>query len=217
MTQPDPDPLRPPEPFGDWRDVLMTDQSVDRLSRLRSQPRHRRGCSVWPFLVGVAVVALLFATPRGGTQRIGSALLAAELHPGAPQVRAEALGSARPGAAREVPVRLRAAAGGVSQTTTGLASWFDAKGYQGAVPWWKPGQDAVWATVTRFAAGHTYSTTVLVTGFCQCLQGHPGARAIDLSRLAFSELAPLSMGLIRVTVDVPVQGPRLPATDLAKR
>lgn len=102
-------------------------------------------------------------------------------------------------------------------TWPGTASWYAARGNQGAVPWWRTGQDPVWAVVSRFADGRTYSVTVLVTGFCQCLMGTDRERLIDLSDNAFRQLAPLSVGLIRVQVEVPVQGPKLPQTDRSDR
>jgi rare lipoprotein A (peptidoglycan hydrolase) len=53
---------------------------------------------------------------------------------------------------------------------------------------------------------------VRLTDWCQCYRGERRERIIDLSDDAFARLAPLSTGVVRVTVEV-VDVPRLPATD----
>ena len=96
---------------------------------------------------------------------------------------------------------------------SGIASWFDARGDQAAVPWWKPGQDALSAEVCAFDSGTARCVAVLITGFCQCLVGTDRERAIDLSRHAFAQLADPAVGLIVVQIEIPTRGPQLPATD----
>ena len=45
--------------------------------------------------------------------------------------------------------------------------------------------------------------TVTLSDFCSCYAGTDSERLIDLSPDAFSRLAPLSRGLVRVTVELP--------------
>lgn len=76
---------------------------------------------------------------------------------------------------------------------TGIASWYDAgPGLYAAVPTWRWGDEPYRVRVT---AGHR-SVVVTVLDFCGC----PGGRVIDLSADAFARLAPLSAGLVRVTI-----------------
>lgn len=212
MTALDPDPLVPPD-FQAEAEAALAEY---RLRRLREQRRQRRlGCSIVPFLLAAlfwAAVAWagvqVFAAPSGAP--VGSASL--DLSPESPALRGAPPTFSPP--ATVVITEARGAptlAGGT--TYTGLASWFPAAGMQGAVPWWRPGQDPQWASVCRFTGGRSRCVTVLLTGWCGCLQGQSGERLIDLSPAAFRQLAPLSVGLIRVTLEVPVQGPRLPQTD----
>jgi len=55
------------------------------------------------------------------------------------------------------------------------------------------------------------SVSVLLVDICQC----PGARVIDLTSGAFSRLAPLSAGVIRVVLVPGRVSPTLPPTDTA--
>lgn len=176
------------------------------------------------FALGVLVGSIMAATPRAAAQSVQT-VLSEPLATNIPVPRALVM-LERTGMNAGVPLppfqtaAVRPSPGAAERhgppaaavTYTGTASWFPARGFQGAVPWWKAGQRPVWATVSRFADGRTYSVTVLVTGFCQCLQGQPGERVIDLSDDAFRQLAPLSAGLIRVTLEVGTAGPPLPAT-----
>lgn len=88
----------------------------------------------------------------------------------------------------------------LSSGVAGIASWFDARGDQGAVPWWEPGQDPVRAEVCTLGGGRC--VTVTITGWCGCLAGTERERAIDLSRGAFARLADPSVGLVRVRAEV---------------
>ena len=80
-----------------------------------------------------------------------------------------------------------------TSSTTGVASWFDdGPGLYAAVPSWHFGDRRYHVRVT---AGDR-SVIVTVRDFCGC----PGGRVIDRSPEAFARLAPLSRGLVRVTV-----------------
>lgn len=164
-------------------------------------------------LVLVLVAAREAPTSSDGSDPAPS--LAGQGHRGTPDER-----DARPAArGPSAPARHDA---GVPQPTgkvgtallTGVASWYPANGDIAAVPWWSFGDDPVWATVSHFRDGQTFSVTVLVQDHCQCLVGTSRERAIDLSDDAFRQLAPLSAGLIRVQIEVAQQGPALPPTDV---
>jgi rare lipoprotein A (peptidoglycan hydrolase) len=103
--------------------------------------------------------------------------------------------------------------GGVSQeaawSVKGVASWYDLKGpgLYAAMPEWRWGDPAFRARVCTDSA----CVTVTVNDHCGC----PDGRVIDLSADAFRRLAPLSQGLVRVTVSVGVEPvPTLPPTDV---
>lgn len=101
-----------------------------------------------------------------------------------------------------------AAAGDIgSATTAGVASWYDdGPGLYAAVPSWSFG-DTQYQVLVR--AGDR-SVVVTVRDFCGC----PGARIIDLSPDAFVRLAPLSRGLVVVTVERLDARITAPPTDL---
>jgi hypothetical protein len=196
----DPDPLHTPD---------------EPLRRFRRQ--RRSGCSVLPFLAvlvfGLAATMSTSdfpATSEGLRMPVtaGSGSSAASLVPGAPHGDGRAttaLGGAPPPDTGTAPQL-------AALSYTGRASWYAASGHQAAVPWWKAGQEPLWAVVSRFADGRTYSVTVLITGWCQCYVGTDRERVVDLSDGAFAQLAPLSVGLIRVTMELTGNGPGLPAT-----
>lgn len=96
------------------------------------------------------------------------------------------------------------ASSGESAIASGLASWYPANGLIAAVNSWRFGDTPYRVTVTSGGS----SVVVLVSDYCQC----GGNRIIDLSDDAFRRLAPLSKGLIQVTV---LYGPMptLPPTD----
>jgi hypothetical protein len=79
----------------------------------------------------------------------------------------------------------------------------------GAVHSFRFGDEPYWVRVSRTADGVVRTTTVLIVSFCGC-----GGHNVDLSPAAFRELAPTSLGRIRVSLErvdgVPT---RLPATD----
>jgi hypothetical protein len=95
--------------------------------------------------------------------------------------------------------------GGVSSASLGLASWyFDGAGLYAAVPGWQWGD-----TPYKLRVCHERKcVTVTVRDACRC----PGSRLIDLSRDAFRRLAPLSAGVIVVTVTGGAAAGPLPAT-----
>jgi rare lipoprotein A (peptidoglycan hydrolase) len=90
---------------------------------------------------------------------------------------------------------------------TGMASWYsDGPGLYAAVPSWHYGDTPYRIRVS----GNGRSVVVTVRDFCGC----PGNRVVDLSPAAFSRLAPLSAGLVRVTIErMADPGPTMPATD----
>jgi rare lipoprotein A (peptidoglycan hydrolase) len=88
---------------------------------------------------------------------------------------------------------------GVSPQATprsGTASWYGAAGRVAAVPGWDHRPYRV-----RVCAG-ARCVVVRVQDWCGCYVGTSRERIIDLSRSAFLELAPLSRGVIRVTLEV---------------
>lgn len=89
----------------------------------------------------------------------------------------------------------------------GWATWFETSGYQAAVPWWEAGDEPY---PVRVCADGSDCLLVTVTGFCACGERHGIPTVADLSPLAFTHFAPLSVGVIRVTLEWPVG---LPATD----
>jgi hypothetical protein len=95
--------------------------------------------------------------------------------------------------------------GGVSSASLGLASWYDdGAGLYAAVPGWQWGD-----TPYKLRVCHEgRCVTVTVRDACRC----PGSRLIDLSRDAFRRLAPLSVGVIVVTVTGGAAAGPLPAT-----
>lgn len=87
-------------------------------------------------------------------------------------------------------------------TLTGTASWYGANGLIAAAgPALRVGD---WRGSRVRVAFEGRSVTVTLSDFCQCY----GSRLIDLSDDAFARLAPLSRGLIRVTIG----GSALPTT-----
>lgn len=92
----------------------------------------------------------------------------------------------------------------------GVATYYDdGPGYYGSVPTWHAGDTPYPATVCH--AGRCVAVTV--RGYCACGDRHGKATVIDLSPAAFRRLAPLSAGVIDVTLEY--GGSVLPATDTA--
>lgn len=90
---------------------------------------------------------------------------------------------------------------------SGTASWYAADGLIAAAgPGLRQG-DWRGSRVTVSANGRT--VTVTLSDWCQCY----GTRLIDLSDDAFSRLAPLSRGLVRVQVTTDSPAATLPPTD----
>lgn len=95
---------------------------------------------------------------------------------------------------------------------TGWATWYDdGSGYYGAVHTWRFGRDP-FAVQVCLADRPGTCTHVVVRDFCACGHRHGEPTVIDLSPAAFRELAPLSRGVIRVTVSGRIDIP-LPPTD----
>jgi len=102
-------------------------------------------------------------------------------------------------------------------TLTGTASWYGASGLIAAAgPALRVGD---WRGSRVTVTGNGRSVTVTLSDWCQCY----GSRLIDLSDDAFARLAPLSRGLLKVTVSTAGPASTLPPTDgastqhLAKR
>ena len=95
-------------------------------------------------------------------------------------------------------------ASATSTPAHGLASWYPARGMIAAVHSWRLGD-----TPYRVRVCASRCIDVTVSDYCQCYVGEPRERLIDLSDDAFRKLAPLSVGVLRVTVE----GPTLPETD----
>lgn len=90
---------------------------------------------------------------------------------------------------------------------SGIASWYPARGLIAAAgPRLRVGHWRGSSVVVRAGAR---SVVVRLADWCQCL----GSRLLDLSDDAFRQLAPLSRGLVAVTVNVSGPAPTLPATD----
>ncbi len=93
----------------------------------------------------------------------------------------------------------------VPASTTGVATWYDdGPGSYGAVNSWRFGDTPYRVKVCTSEA----CVTVTVRDVCAC----PGGRIIDLSPTAFSRLAPLSRGIVRVTM-TDLRDATPPATD----
>ena len=206
MTQLDPDPLHVPEPphapWNGWR-------SMDEPA-----PSRRSGCLLWS-LVGLGLWAALLlaavavAAPRSAPQVTNpySAGRMAVARTGAPHREASkrepklvAAGGAplpRAGVGPEQPIL---AAG----TISGLSTWYR----------WHVGQAAAGPALRAALGSHWRGSVVRVcarscvrvtlTDWCLC--GH--GRVIDLDSRAFARLAPLSVGVLRVTILSGATAPR---------
>lgn len=195
----DPDPLEPTD--------------VDRAYAVgfedgwdSTKPRHRRPLLgyVLVALAGAIVGALLTAAairaaPRTAqtTERVDLSTPSSAGPSGAPledsPIRTSDTGQVTAGA----PLPSPAARAGTSDSlaTGGIASWYDdGPGLYAAVPGWHFGDTRYQLTVCLRQSSSC--VTVTVRDFCGC----PGGRVIDLSPAAFRRLAPLSRGLIFVTV-----------------
>jgi rare lipoprotein A (peptidoglycan hydrolase) len=82
-----------------------------------------------------------------------------------------------------------------STPATGRASWYAARGNVAAVHSWRRGDEPY-----RVRVCASRCVNVTVADWCQCFIGSSRERLIDLSDDAFRKLAPLSVGLLRVTV-----------------
>lgn len=202
MTDPrDTDPLMPPD---------------DPPRPIRRDPRRALAWLVLGLFAGIVILALLVAPPgAGGAQSSGT---------GGERTGPPASGSS---VRHDPPVPLTLAApspvldddgGGIAglpptdTLRTGIATWYRdprKSGLYAAVPGWHWGDTPYRLRV----CGGRGCVTVTVSDACGC----PGGRIIDLSPLAFSRLAPLSKGVLRVTVTDARGGPlpTLPATDTA--
>jgi hypothetical protein len=100
------------------------------------------------------------------------------------------------------------------RSASGWATWYrdpNKSGPYAATPWYRWGMDPEWVSVCAFPEGRTVCTNALVSDFCACGDRHGVPTLIDLAPSAFAELAPLSVGVLRVQVFRGV--PAAPATD----
>lgn len=187
----------------------MTDHDPRRvrLERvLREQDEDRSGMViVWlavafAILTGIIIAAVILATaPRSAS------------HPDSRTVSVPGEGSSG------APLPDRPSPGMreliVAAPRTGFASWYDdGAGYYGAVRSWSWGDDP-YAVQVCLADRPGTCTHVVIRDYCACGDRHGEATVIDLSPSAFRELAPLSRGIVRVTVSDPIDIP-LPPTDM---
>lgn len=99
----------------------------------------------------------------------------------------------------------------------GFATWYDDPNrdglYAAAGPALRVGD---WRGDTVRVSAGGRSVTVRLVDFCACGDRHGTATVIDLSSAAFRRLAPLSQGLVRVTVERvgSKPAPALPQTDM---
>lgn len=94
----------------------------------------------------------------------------------------------------------------------GRASWYGTGTIAAAGPVLRRALGPGWrGTVVRVSSG-SRSVVVRLVDWCQCYRGTKGERVIDLGADAFRELAPLAVGVIRVSVS-PILPP---ATDTAR-
>jgi hypothetical protein len=81
---------------------------------------------------------------------------------------------------------------------SGVATYYDdGPGYYGSVPSWSYGDKPYPATVCHAGS----CVVVTVRGYCACGDRAGKATVIDLSPAAFARLAPLSVGVIDVTLE----------------
>jgi rare lipoprotein A (peptidoglycan hydrolase) len=117
------------------------------------------------------------------------------------------------GSAPDPGARMASAQGRTEASISGTASWYRTPGLTAAAG---PRLRALLGPDWRGATVHVCApqrgcVAVRLTDFCQCHRGERGERIIDLSDGAFSRLAPLAVGLVRVRVAAVAP----PATDVA--
>jgi hypothetical protein len=101
---------------------------------------------------------------------------------------------------------------------TGTASWYDARpGTAAAGPALRralgPGYLGTTVAVCHGSSTAQACVKVRLVTSCQCYRGEARERLIDLSKSDFAQLAPLSKGLVKVTVRIAGPAPTPPATD----
>lgn len=147
------------------------------------------------FYVGCAISCL--ATPRSAPVPTTPTATAGDVSPSATSTSTPEQSAAPPDppvAPRPTPVPRPAA-----DVLEGTASWYDdGPGLYAAVHSYRFG-DPVYDVIVRVPGGD--SVRVRVRDHCACYVGTSRERLIDLSPDAFAKLAPLSRGLVRVTVE----------------
>jgi len=174
-------------------------RTCDGMGRVRiGERRGIDGITVLGLVILAFLVGLVFGS-RDVAASSGATLASVPLLPGASFGIPDAPPPAATAGAPAVAVAPS------STSTAGIASWYDdGPGLYAAVPSYRFGGPRY---ALRVTSGDR-SVVVQVRDFCGCPN-----RLIDLSRDAFAELAPLSKGLIRVSI-APVGLTTPPPTDL---
>jgi hypothetical protein len=231
----DPEPVRPSCPScgdelfaGDYRDPA-SGRCIHCVGRTTS----RLGCASTVALVVTAalVIALIgwLAAPRGASGPVPPQALAL---PGVPSAapsggpaaagdpREPSGGTPNPAVARTEVLGDLVGAG---RQVSGWAAWcaptptrchgWDTQ-YVGAVPSFRHGDDP-YAVQVCLAERPATCTHVVVVSFCACGDRKGEPTVIDLSPPAFRELAPQTLGIVRVVVSGPIPVPSitLPPTE----
>lgn len=176
--------------------TLMADSSVDFASRL-SAPRASRGAA--RAALSPVVSTTTTTTPAPPTTKPKPKVVAqAVTKPVAAKPAPKPAAKPAPASSAPAPASTRAmpSGGGGPNAEEGKASWYEAK-YHASNPW-------ICAHKT-IAKGTVLTVTNLRTGASiQCEVGDRGpyveGRILDLSKHAFSQLAPPSAGLIYVRI-----------------
>lgn len=231
QRQPNPDPLRPDDDTMFWRGVAYAEREA--RGPLLGLVLAGFSGAIMGALIVLLVVGVAHAAPRSAQTAIPAADLAptSMVESGSRSAASAAASgnlSGPIGAPLATPPLLLSAARGAdlraggaplitepAAMSGGLATWcaptpkychgWGGKAHLGAVPSFRYG-DPPYRVVVHHG---DRSTVVLVVSFCAC----PGARIIDLSPAAFSELAPMSLGVIPVTLEELGSGPTPPPTD----
>lgn len=193
-----------PDPAVPYR--LITEEKLEQIERDAWNEGHAAGRSVMGLIVAAicgAIVGAMLVLALGATPRAAASPVVASTPPldsgvaqrqsAEPRSRASEVAGSNPAPG---------VTGGTPQPTgelgtaiaTGTASWYDdGPGLYAAMTGWRFGQKPYPVRVCRGA------TCVIVT-VRDCLCGRSD-RLIDLSPEAFSRLANLSVGILRVTVE----------------
>jgi hypothetical protein len=179
--------------------------------------------SLRSFALGVGIAIGAFGVGTGVATILGASRPATEPAPipsGATGYATDAVVPAAPTAWSRTAVPHPAAtgpafaiAGAGPRVLHGRASWYRASGMVAAAgPRLRAflGHDWRGATV-QVCSRQRACATVTLRDWCQCLRGEPGERLIDLSDDAFARLAPLPVGLVKVSIAAAIAPPQTDA------